>query len=65
MKTSLSIFLTVLLVVMTGCSDNEKPGSSKTIIDDQLRAMEKAKEVEKTLEEAAQQQRKNIDEQSR
>ena len=63
MKHLLTIFLIVLL---SACSDNSSTSdnkSNKTVIDSQIRALEKAKGVEEQVLDAAQQQRAVIDNQ--
>jgi hypothetical protein len=64
--TRLNYLLIVLPLLLTACSDNDdsSPESKqpvKTVIDPQLKALEKAKGVEKQLLDAAEQQRKLIE----
>lgn len=62
----LSVLLIMLALCLTACSGNEDSASeskqvTKTVIDPQLKALEKAKGVEQQLLDAAEQQRKQID----
>jgi hypothetical protein len=62
----INVLLIVLGLFLTACSDNDHSSSEskqpvKTIIDPQLKALEKAKGVEQQLLDAAEQQRKLID----
>jgi len=67
------VVVSFLFVLMIGCSDNndnraQKQGNEeqtrKTVIDPQLEALERAKAVEQDVLDAAEKQRKEIDEQS-
>jgi hypothetical protein len=51
-------------VFFAGCSDN-KPAKQETLMDNQIKAMEKAKAVEQVLQDAEQAHRKQMEEQQR
>jgi hypothetical protein len=58
------------VVAVCGCSAggdqaNQPPPVDQTVFKDQVRALDKAKGVEETLQHAAQRQRRQIDEQAR
>ncbi len=64
-------FLILLLLGCTLSACDSQPSSNKTdlttsppktIIDDQLKALDKAKDVERQIQEAAEKQRKALDE---
>ena len=62
----LNLLLIVLCLCFTACSDNndsaaESKQAVKTVIDPQLKALEKAKGVEQQVLEAAEQQKKLIE----
>ncbi len=66
MMIRFSALLIMLALCLTACSENEDSPSeskqvTKTVIDPQLKALEKAKGVEQQLLDAAEQQRKQID----
>ena len=66
MMIRFSYLLFVLMLGVSACSDNDNASSQskepiKTVIDPQLKALEKAKGVEQQLLDAAEQQRKLID----
>ncbi|GEM_PF-1027846 len=65
MKPILKLTLILLLFTsMTGCEDKDKQAKTAdpVVFKTQLEALEKAKQVESTLQDAATQQRKAIDE---
>ena len=49
---------------LIACSDKQ-PAENKTVMDDQLKALEKAKGVEQLLQQSDEAHRKQMDEQSR
>lgn len=53
----------MLVLCVVACSDNEKSSaqSEESIIEPQMKALEKAKGVEQQLLDAAEQQRKHIE----
>ena len=56
------IFL--LFLILSGCSDSDNSKQQETVFDTQTDAMEKAKEVEKQMEDAAAKQFDAIREQT-
>lgn len=59
--------LPVLLLALLGCSRDDAPKETPKeaqLYQEQVQALEKAKALEKTLQDSATQQRKSIDEQS-
>ena len=65
MKPILKLTLILLLFTsMTGCEEKDKQAKTPepVVFKTQLEALEKAKQVESTLQDAATQQRKAIDE---
>lgn len=57
-----AIFSSCLLLI--ACSDGADRVEAKNPLEDQLKAMQKAKEVEKTLQESFERQNRAIDQQS-
>ena len=59
-------FAAFLLMLLVSCSENEsgESTSNKTVIDNQLRALEKAKNVEQQILESAAKQKERIDAQN-
>ncbi len=61
MKIVYSLFL---LLLMVGCGQEEPPqatGKQKTLIDDQLKMIDRAKAVEDTVQQGAERKRKAIE----
>jgi hypothetical protein len=68
-RIRMSLWLPAVLAVC-GCSAgddqaSQPPPVDHTVFKDQVRALDKAKGVEQTLQDAAQRQRRQIDEQAR
>ncbi|MCW8827361.1 MAG: hypothetical protein OQK78_13155 [Gammaproteobacteria bacterium] len=64
------LILLTPLIFLGGCSSDEeqsaaKPSSNEHFLSDQVRAMEKAKEVEQMLQEGADQRQRTIEEYNR
>jgi len=57
------IFLASVLLFVSACSDDKNKGSGDHVWKEQTQTINKAKEVEELLQDAADQQRKLIDEQ--
>jgi len=65
MKLIIKVAAVVLLfIAITGCGEQDKPAkaSDPAVFKTQLEALNKAKQVERTLQDAAAQQRRTIDE---
>lgn len=65
-----SIAFAVCVCALAGCSSRKAdepaaqpaaPAKQKTVLDDQLKALEKAKAVQQTVDEAAKAQQKAVD----
>ena len=52
-------------LLLVACSDGVDKVEATNPLDDQVKAMQKAKEVEKTLQQSFEQQNRSIDQQSR
>lgn len=67
MRTAISVaLLAFVMAVLAACGEHrtaaEKPAASPSVIEPQLKALEKAKGVEQTLADQAEAQRKAIEE---
>jgi len=64
MQKKYSLILFVPFILMAGCSseDNKSTTSELTIFNEQVKALEKAKEVEKMLQVGMDKQKQAIDE---
>ena len=64
MKLIIKLATMLLFISVTGCGeqDQQAKASDNVVIKTQLEALDKAKQVERTLQDAAEQQRKTIDE---
>ncbi len=74
MSRSIVVVICILAFSLTGCSEPDEPAANTptssrvpddNVFKDQVRALEKAENVQKTLNEAAARQREVIEEQSR
>lgn len=63
MNIVIRCFVFCSIILLVNCSDNEAQNSAskKTVIDNQLQAMEKAKGVEQQILDSAAKQREQID----
>ena len=65
MKTmSLPVLCILSMFFITACSENKAP-KEETLIDPQLKALEKAKDVEQVLQDAEEARQKQIEDQLR
>ena len=64
MKPILTLTTILLFIPITGCGEKDKQAKTPdpVVLRTQLEALDKAKQVESTLQDAAAQQRKTIDE---
>ena len=64
MKSILKLTTVLLFISITGCGENDKQAKAPDsgVLKTQREALDKAKRVESTLQDAAEQQRKTIDE---
>ena len=64
MKLIIKLTAMLLFISLTGCGEQDKQAkeSDPAVLKTQLEALDKAKQVESTLQDAAAQQRKAIDE---
>ncbi len=63
MNIVISCFIIFSVIFLTSCSDNgtQNSESKKTVIDSQLRALDKAKGVEQDILDSVAKQREQID----
>jgi hypothetical protein len=64
MKLIIKLTAILLFISITGCEEKDKQAkaSDSIMLKTQLEALDKAKQVERTLQDSAEQQRKTIDE---
>ena len=64
MKSILKLMIVMLFISITGCGEQDKQAKAPdpAVLNTQREAFDKAKQVENTLQDAAAQQRKAIDE---
>jgi hypothetical protein len=62
MQTSALIFLLIMILTLTGCSQSDDDGTpNSVIIETQMETLNKAENVENVLKQADEQQRDSID----
>ena len=62
MQTPALMFLLIMILTLTGCSQSDDDGTSNSvIIETQMETLNKAENVENVLKQADEQQRDSID----
>ncbi|MFZ2171237.1 MAG: hypothetical protein WAW61_16575 [Methylococcaceae bacterium] len=64
LKLIITLAALLLFISITGCGEKDKQAkaSDSVVLKTQLEALDKAKQVERSLQDAAEKQRKTIDE---